>query len=309
LINTQNYLNSAPKIGFYVLGKKGFGALNCFILKYGAEGVSFVVAAKDNGVEDDWYKEIYELCQAKGVVFRTKGQADEKKLPFAKFKFAVGWRWIIQDDTNLLVFHDSLLPKYRGFAPLVNMLIEGEVKIGVSALLASNEYDKGELVGQAGIDISYPIKIENAINKIIPLYAELILKISQDIFDLKKLNSWPQNETLSSYSLWRDERDYFIDWTQSAAKIRRFIDAVGYPYLGASSNLDGAVVRLSDAEVLPDVQVENRTACAGKIIFMQNSCPVIVCGIGLLKINNLISCDGKSLIGFINFRSRFESFK
>ena len=309
MISIQKYLNNPPRFGFYLLGKKGFFALNCFISKYGAEGVAFVVAARDKGVEDDWHKEIIELCHASGAISCVRGEDTEKNLPFANFKFAIGWRWLINDDANLIVFHDSLLPKYRGFAPLVNMLIDGENKIGVSALFASNEYDKGALVGQAGIDISYPIKIENAIDEIIPLYSELMLRICQDIFSLKELKSWPQNEAVSSYSLWRDERDYFIDWTLSAARIRRFVDAVGYPYLGAASILDGAVVRIVDAEVLQEVQVENRAACVGKIIFILGACPVIVCGNGLLKINDLRSRDGKSLIGLIKFRSRFESFK
>ena len=72
---------------------------------------------------------------------------------------AVSWRWMIKHPKNkLIVFHDSILPKYRGFAPLVNMLINGEKEIGVSAIFGADEYDS-EIISEK-TTISYPIKIQ-----------------------------------------------------------------------------------------------------------------------------------------------------
>ena len=124
-----------------------------------------------------------------------------------------------------------------------------------------------------------------------------------------RLKTFPQDEVLASYSLWRDEYDYFIDWSMSAEEIRRFVDAVGSPYLGATAFLKGEIVRILNVEQVKDVFVENRTNCVGKIIFIRDSCPVIVCGSGLLKITDLRQSNGKSLIGLIQFRSKFEGNK
>ena len=49
------------------------------------------------------------------------------------------------------------MPKYRGFAPLVNSLVNGEKIIGVTALFASEEYDNGDIIMQSSVDITYPI--------------------------------------------------------------------------------------------------------------------------------------------------------
>jgi methionyl-tRNA formyltransferase len=53
--------------------------------------------------------------------------------------------------------HDSLLPKYRGFAPLPNALINGEREVGVTALFASEEYDMGDIVCQRRLAVEYPM--------------------------------------------------------------------------------------------------------------------------------------------------------
>lgn len=295
------------KIGFYVLGKKGYIALVEFRKSFGFDSIAFVMGARDIGVENDWHNEIAALCSTNGVVFHTKGASDSNLLPDSDFQFAIGWRWMIKTASDLVVFHDSLLPKYRGFAPLVNMLVDGVNEIGVTALLASDEYDKGDIIYQARKSISYPKKISSAIDEIIPLYSELVEKIVNDISSLGRVNSFPQDENLASYSLWRDEKDYFIDWNWEAEKIRRFVDAVGAPYRGAAAFVKGKVVRVHEVTQIRDVVVENRKACIGKIIFFHSACPVVVCGRGLLKITDIQSEDGNSIIGSIQFRSRFES--
>lgn len=295
------------KIAFYVMGKKGYIALLKFREVFGLDSIVFVMSARDIGVKNDWHNEIAALCCTNEVVFHTKDIADEKLLPDSDFQFAIGWRWMIKTASNLIVFHDSLLPKYRGFSPLVNMLVDGVNEIGVTALLASDEYDKGDIIYQAKKSISYPKKISAAIDEVIPLYAELVIKITNDIFLTGKINGFPQDEVLASYSLWRDKNDYFIDWSVDAEKIRRFVDALGDPYLGAAAFVNGQIVRIHEVVTIQDVVVENRNACIGKIIFFRNACPVVVCGRGLLKIIDIQSEDGASLSGTIKFRSRFEN--
>lgn len=297
------------KIGFYVLGKKGYSSLVRFIDDFGIDHIAFVMSARDSGIENDWFSDIAELCSKSGFEFRSKWDESNKPLPAADFSFAIGWRWMINEESRLIIFHDSLLPKYRGFSPLVNMLVDGRDEIGVTALFASEEYDKGEIIYQEKKRISYPIKISDAIDDVIPLYSKLVINITREIFARGVLNSIPQNEHEATFSAWRDERDYFIDWGADAKDIRRFVDALGKPYRGAASFLNNEVVRILDVEPVQDVVVENRRTCLGKTIFVDDNYPVVVCGRGLLKITDLRSESGESLIGRIQFRSRFENFK
>lgn len=297
------------KIGFYVLGKKGYISLIRFIEVFGIDLIAFVISARDTGIENDWFSDLAELCSRYGVEFRSKGDEGNGPLPVTDFSFAIGWRWLINEESKLIIFHDSLLPKYRGFAPLVNMLVDGRDEIGVTALFASEEYDKGEIIYQEKKRISYPIKISEAIDEVIPLYSKMVVNVTREILTRGALNSIQQNEHEATYSVWRDERDYFIDWGADARDIQRFVDALGTPYRGAASFLNNEIVRIFDVDPVQDVVIENRKACLGKTIFVNDGYPVVVCGSGLLKITDFRSENGESLIGRIQFRSRFENFK
>lgn len=294
------------KVGLYLIGAKGFSVLDRLLGEYGASSVAFVIAAQDTGTEEDFFNEIEELCIKSGIYFSKKNH-ENKELIQADYFFAVGWRWLISDSRKLIVFHDSLLPKYRGFSPLVNMLINGEREVGVTALLASGEYDRGNILGQKSINVQYPIKIATAINMIRPIYADIAVEIYRRLYSGGEISGDPQNESLATYSLWRDEEDYSIDWNNSSVEIERFCNAVGYPYKGACTHVREEKVRIIDVESLCDVFVESRSNNIGKVIFLIDDAPVVVCGTGLLKIKNYrFECNSDKKI---NFRTRFTSLQ
>jgi methionyl-tRNA formyltransferase len=64
---------------------------------------------------------------------------------------------LIALDVPLVVFHDSILPQYRGFNPLVSALINGDSRVGVTAM-GTDEFDKGDIIGQRTIAINIPSK-------------------------------------------------------------------------------------------------------------------------------------------------------
>lgn len=296
------------KIGFYIVGKKGYSTLVEYVKKYRKDSVLFVVAARDSGVDNDWFTDIVSFCSECDLFFVERNSVNDELILSklnADISFAIGWKWVVNNYTNLVVFHDSLLPKYRGFAPLVNMLIDGVKEIGVTALIASDQYDNGEIITQLKKSISYPKIISEAIDEIIPLYVELLIEVVNEIYLTGTLVSAPQDENRATYSLWRDDMDYFIEWDQNAEKIRRFVDAVCAPYRGAAVHLRGKKLRVFEVEPVQDVVVEDRKTNLGKVIFMKNGCPVVVCAQGLLQINDLRAENNESLIGKIPFRSRF----
>lgn len=288
-------------VGFFLMGKKGFYVLGKFIETLSASKIAYVVSARDPNIENDFYSEIRSLCSKNNIVLY-----DRKETFFhdADYTFAIGWKWLL-DESNLIVLHDSLLPKYRGFAPLVNMLVNGEKKIGVTALKASNEYDKGDIISQKSVEISYPLKIKKAIDLILPLYSDLVIGISNEIISGKRLSLKAQNEEDASYSLWRNFYDYQINWTHNAEKIERFIDAVGDPYAGAHTYLNNEEVVILEATSVDDVVVEDREENVGKVIFLAEGLPIVVCGKGLLRITSIVDKSGNELTNRISFRSRF----
>lgn len=294
------------KIAFYVMNSKGYFVLKKFIEKFNSNSIVYIVSCEDINIKNDHYKKIQDLAiKSKIKCFNRHENIKDIESSFNGYKFAIGWRWIIKNDTNLIVFHDSLLPRYRGFSPLVNSLINHEELIGVSALLANKEYDKGDIVSQQSLEISYPIKIQEAINKIQPLYFNLVNEIYHKIEQGIPFQTNNQNENNTTYSLWLDEKDYFIDWKNwSANKIKRFVDAVGYPYDGAKAYLDGKIINFLDINVMNDVVIENRARHIGKVIFIKNGFPEVVCQKGLIQLVDIR--DEKNNHTSVNFRSRFD---
>ena len=288
------------QVAFYILTKKGYGMLKEFIKTFSADAVEVVFIGRDKHTENDYYNEIKQLCIVNHILFFDRNAEYEIK---SEYVFAVSWRWLIETDKKLIVLHDSLLPKYRGFTPLVNMLINGEKNIGVTALLANEDYDCGDIIAQKSIEVVYPITIESAINLITPLYSELVNAIITDYFRGIDVVGKKQNDKEATYSLWRDEEDYFINWNDSAANIKRFIDVVGYPYKGACSMLDNRTVRIKKSTIIDDLKIENRDV--GKVIFFKENCPVAVCGEGLLRLD-LVEDEDKNEIKFQKFRLRFK---
>ena len=225
----------------------------------------------------------------------------------ASHYFAISWKWMLEIKMGtLIVLHDSLLPRYRGFNPLVSALINGDRQIGVTALYAGKDFDTGDIIAQKSAEITYPIRIQRAIDIISDLYSELVNEITAKILAGKELEVYNQDLSLVTYSLWRDEMDYLIDWNRSADYIKRFIDSVGIPYKGASSYIEGTKVRILDSEVVDDVVIINRTP--GKILFKRDGYPIVVCGKGLLKILELVDDEHHwDMLRDLKFRVRFMS--
>ena len=290
------------QFAFYLLGKKAYRCLNRFLEEYGGDTISFVVSAKDRGVKTDYFDEISSLCRQHALKLYDRSEYIPESFDV---NFAIGWRWLIPDSSRLIVFHDSLLPRYRGFAPLVNMLINGEERIGVTALFASQDYDAGDIIDQQSIQITYPLKISEAIDRVSDLYESVLLRIIRRIISVTGLQGTQQDKSSATFSLWRDESDYEIDWGVGSDELKRFVDAVGDPYSGAKTKLHGASIRILDVELVKDVEVESRKSHLGKIIFMDEGYPTVVCGKGLVKLINVRDESGKSLIGKIPFRTRF----
>lgn len=287
----------------YLLGEKGFLVLEHIIKTFGVKSIDFVIIGKDKNVIEDYANHIENICQTNHIKYFYKNNAPND---YEAFAISVGWRWIIQNVKNLIVLHDSLLPKYRGFAPLVNSLLNGESTLGVSALFASDNYDRGNIICQYSIDVTYPIKICDAIKRISECYIECVTHIIELIQTNPLFMGSPQNEIDASYSLWRDECDYFIDWKKKSTYIKRFVDSVGFPYGGAKTKINDIVYIIEDVEVITDVYIESRDDHIGKVIFMEKDDPVVVCGDGLIKITEMLDLSRSKKFNLDKFRVRFQ---
>lgn len=294
------------KIGIFSLGQKGYSVVKAISEIADDKIQLFVVVGKDPNIHTDFSIETTRLCQEKNIqheIANTYSMTSQS----CDLVFAAGWRWMIRDvpQERLIVFHDSLLPRYRGFAPLVNGLLNKETEVGVTSLYGGEKFDTGNIIAQQKLQIVYPTTINREIERISKLYGSLAVKVYGMMSEssVKPIGDI-QNEKDATYSLWRDEDDYRIDWMRSSEDIAHLVSCVGYPYLGASTFVGSERYRIFEATILPDVKIENRSP--GKVIFIENGRPIVVCGQGLLRLDKIGRDDGENVNNWSRIRTRFS---
>jgi methionyl-tRNA formyltransferase len=286
----------------FAMNEKGLAVLRAMLGAGRAEAIAAVVVQEDPAVEQDFFEEIMTVAETAGVRTIRRGEP----LPPHAFSAAVGWRFMIHDERRLVVFHDSLLPRYRGFAPLVNALINGESEIGVTALWGEERYDSGAIIDQASAAVAYPLTIQQAIDTVTPLYERLAVEIAGRLLAGEQLAGREQDDRRATYSIWRDEDDYRIDWSEDAATVARFIDAVGPPYKGACSYVDQRKLRILEADVVED-EFTFEIRHPGKIFSISDGIPAVVCGEGLLRLTSVADAQsGASVLPWTRLRTRFR---
>lgn len=292
------------KILIFSLGAKGFSVVKALCDTPSVKSIRCVIG-QDPEMTNDFSNELAAYCDIHKIDYTFRKNFTYNAADY-DWLLAVGWRWLIRDapEEKIIVFHDSLLPRYRGFAPLVTALINREKMTGVTALLGANEFDKGNILLQLSMDLTYPTRIDREILRISDVYYDLAIKLFNKLNDgsINRHGS-PQNESEATYSVWRDEQDYRINWDDDAQNIEHFISCVNWPYRGASTLLNGETVRIIGAQSRADIKIENRSP--GKVIFNEDDFPIVICGHGLLKLTNMLSDKGDSMLPLKKFRNKF----
>ena len=296
-------MEDSGKVGILMMGLKGLRTLGIMGERspHLFDKIEFIVVGEDLNVVNDYSAEIREFCKDRNILVFERSVFPEMT-PNSKWLIAISWKWLLDiTQWNVIVLHDSLLPNYRGFNPLVTALIAGDREIGVTAIEANDKIDQGDIYCQVSLEIEYPIKIQQAIEKISDLYGEIVIELLSK--DLGTIQKTVQNEKDATYSLWRNDEDYFIDWNEDSDKICRQIDAVGYPYLGACTIYKDKRIRLIDAVPRNDLTIVNRVP--GKIFSIIQNKPLVVCGKGLVEITRACDEEGNTII-FDKLRVRLQ---
>lgn len=175
--------------------------------------------------------------------------------------------------------HGSLLPKYRGAAPIQHALIAGEKQTGVTTMLMDEGLDTGDILLQQTVDI-YPNENAGELSaRLALLGAELLIKTLVGIEE-GTIVPIPQNDELATVarSLKRDAGA--IDWSRSADDIVNLIRGCT-PRPGAFTSLDGRQAKVWKAVV---AEREGRFGEPGEIIAADNSGITVAAGTGSVRL-------------------------
>lgn len=190
--------------------------------------------------------------------------------------------------------HASLLPKYRGAAPIQYSIINGDKVTGVTIMKMDAGMDTGDIITQAEIEIEPNINTENLTEKLASLGSELLLKTIPEWVS-GNLKTIPQNEedvTLSPPI--RNDQGEFT-WDMKAIDIHNLTRALeGWP--GASTLLDGEKLKIYETRVVDfDDSAIDFTPVPGQIVKAKKGDLIVKCGEGYIAILSLQQTGGKRL--------------
>ncbi len=180
--------------------------------------------------------------------------------------------------------HASLLPRWRGAAPIERALMAGDAQTGATIMQIDAGLDTGPIIAQAPLPIGPDSTGESLSEAIADLGAGLLCRL---LSDLSAMRPEPQAGP-ATYARKLSPRDAIADWAQPATQIERHIRALARR-LPVHSQLDGTRVQLLAGEALD----ESAPGQPGEIVMANRKDLVVACGTGALKITQLRLNRGK----------------
>lgn len=158
--------------------------------------------------------------------------------------------------------HASLLPQYRGAAPIHYAILNGDEKTGVTLMYMEKSLDTGDIIGQ----LEYPISPSQTTGDLFEALADLGASLLIDKLEAilsGQVNPQAQNHDQATYAPAIDKKQERIDWQQSAQAIDQLVRALS-PQPGAYTLLDGQRFKIWEAEVV-DQQTVHAPATVVKV--------------------------------------------
>lgn len=189
--------------------------------------------------------------------------------------------------------HASLLPKYRGAAPIQWAVIDGEKETGITTMQMDEGLDTGDMMLKEVVPVDEKETGGSLHDKLAACGGKVILETLQKVED-GTVTYTKQDDSKSNYAKMLDKNLGKIDFTKKAVEIERLIRGLN-PWPSAYTKLNGKTLKIWDADVL---EGENETP--GKIVNITKDQIWISTGEGILAVNEL-QLEGKKRMNTEDF--------
>nr|WP_269326546.1 methionyl-tRNA formyltransferase [Kineosporia mesophila] len=238
----------------------------------------------EHAYEKIWNDSVADLAAENGipVVIRNRpdaGLLEQLRAVVPDLIVANNWRTYIPEEIwslpahGTLNVHDSLLPAYAGFSPLIWALINGEPEVGVTAHMMNETLDAGPVVVQRSVPVGPRDTTTDLFHKTLDLIEPILLE-SLETIAAGRTDFTPQDRSGASFFHKRSDEDSRIDWTWSAAELDRLVRALSDPYPNAYCYYKGERLRITGAQV----STEHYGGTPGRIFYREGDGVVIVAG-------------------------------
>jgi methionyl-tRNA formyltransferase len=248
--------------------------------------VRLVVTHDDIPGETIWFDSVASLARSTGlpaimpadpndpaIVQRIAGLAPD-------FVFSFYYRLMLCSSLlrsarrGALNMHGSLLPRYRGRAPVNWAILKGETETGATLHYMTDKPDAGDIVGQFAVPI-LPDDTALVVFRKVTFAAELLLSDVLPALLDGAAPRRPQDPSQASYFGRRSPEDGRIDWSRPAAEIHNLVRAVAPPYPGAFFDLDGATVKITRT-----ARVDSAQPGTAPMLYLHDGACLARCGDG-----------------------------
>ncbi|WP_436497810.1 methionyl-tRNA formyltransferase [Actinokineospora sp. HUAS TT18] len=238
----------------------------------------------DHAYERIWSDSVADLATDHGVEVMLRNRPDADVMARLQavepdLIVANNWRTYIPPKIftlprhGTLNVHDSLLPAYAGFSPLIWALINGEKEVGLTAHMMDDELDAGAIVLQRAIPVGERDTTTDLFHKTIDLIGPVVSE-SLDLIATGTAVLTPQDRSKATFFHKRAVEDSKIDWTWSAEELDRLVRALSDPYPNAFTFHNGRRLRILKASV----SRANYGGTPGRIFIREGDGVAIVAG-------------------------------
>ena len=224
------------------------------LLAHGVD-VPLVVTHEDSPGETIWFDSVAATAAEYGIAVRTPADPNTAELAreiaalAPDFLFSFYYRRMLKAPLlalparGALNLHGSLLPKYRGRAPVNWAVLHGERETGATLHYMTGKPDAGDLVAQTAVPILPDDTAQEVFDKV-TVAAEITLDAVLPGLVAGTAPRRPQDLAQGSYFGGRRPEDGVIDWRRDAGAIHNLVRAVAPPYPGAFTTVGGVPARL-----------------------------------------------------------------
>jgi len=224
------------------------------LLAHGIE-VPLVVTHDDDPHENIWFERVADVAVSSGLPVMTPPDPNAPDVVSRiaacapDFLFSFYYRSMLRPDILALPrrgafnMHGSLLPKYRGRAPVNWAILHGERHAGATLHYMTAKPDAGDIVAQQAVPV-LPDDTAVEVFRKVTVAAEIALDAVLPALIAGTAPRIPQDLAQGSYFGGRKPEDGCIDWSRSAQQIHNLVRAVAPPYPGAFATVAGVSARI-----------------------------------------------------------------